>query len=63
MTTLELGRAGEDLAAARERAYEAVGLISWDGEQHRTDIARAAAAGEVAVPAGSSAPGGDSDPT
>lgn len=41
---------GADLAAARERAYEAVGLISWEGEQHRSDIARAAAAGEVAVP-------------
>ncbi|MGW9825517.1 phosphoribosylamine---glycine ligase [Brevibacterium pityocampae] len=54
---------GEDLTTARERAYEAVGLISWDGEQHRTDIARAAAAGEVAIPAGSTAPTGDSDPT
>ncbi len=28
-----------DLARARERAYEAVSRISWDGEQHRGDIA------------------------
>jgi len=28
-----------NLAAARERAYEAVGRIGWDGEHHRTDIA------------------------
>ena len=28
-----------DLVRARERAYEAVSRISWDGEQHRTDIA------------------------
>ena len=28
-----------DLARARERAYEAVYRISWDGEQHRGDIA------------------------
>jgi phosphoribosylamine--glycine ligase len=27
------------LAAARERAYEAVDRIRWDGEHHRTDIA------------------------
>jgi phosphoribosylamine--glycine ligase len=30
---------GETLAAARDRAYEAVGAIRWDGEHHRTDIA------------------------
>jgi len=30
---------GGDLAAARERAYEAVERIQWNGEQHRTDIA------------------------
>lgn len=29
---------GDDLAAARERAYEAVGKISWPGEHHRSDI-------------------------
>ena len=31
------------LAEARERAYEAVGKISFEGMQYRTDIARAAA--------------------
>jgi phosphoribosylamine--glycine ligase len=30
---------GADLAAARRRAYEAAGLIRWDGEHHRSDIA------------------------
>jgi phosphoribosylamine--glycine ligase len=30
---------GSDLGAARERAYEAVAKIRWDGEHHRTDIA------------------------
>jgi phosphoribosylamine--glycine ligase len=30
---------GADLGEARERAYRAVGEISWDGERHRTDIA------------------------
>jgi phosphoribosylamine--glycine ligase len=30
---------GRDLAAARELAYEAVGGIRWEGEQHRSDIA------------------------
>jgi len=30
---------GEDLAAARRRAYEAVDLIHWEGEHHRLDIA------------------------
>nr|WP_272902355.1 phosphoribosylamine--glycine ligase [Brevibacterium daeguense] len=41
---------GPSLADARDRAYEAVSLISWDGEQHRTDIARGAAEGAVVVP-------------
>jgi phosphoribosylamine--glycine ligase len=35
---------GEDLPAARARAYDAVSQIEWDGEQHRTDIAEAAIA-------------------
>jgi phosphoribosylamine--glycine ligase len=35
---------GEDLAAAREKAYLAVSMISWDGEHHRRDIAEAAVA-------------------
>jgi phosphoribosylamine--glycine ligase len=30
---------GADLAAARDRAYEAVGRIRWNEEHHRTDIA------------------------
>jgi phosphoribosylamine--glycine ligase len=30
---------GPDPATARSRAYAAVGLISWTGEHHRTDIA------------------------
>jgi phosphoribosylamine--glycine ligase len=30
---------GTDLAAARDRAYDAVGKISWKDEHHRTDIA------------------------
>lgn len=29
---------GDDLVAARRRAYDAVGRIGWDGEQHRSDI-------------------------
>jgi phosphoribosylamine--glycine ligase len=31
---------GRDLSAARERAYEAVARIRWDGERHRHDIAK-----------------------
>jgi len=30
---------GRDLAAARDRAYEAVARIRWNGEHHRSDIA------------------------
>jgi len=33
---------GPDLATARERAYAAVGHISWPGMHHRSDIASAA---------------------
>ncbi|MCT1766426.1 phosphoribosylamine--glycine ligase [Brevibacterium casei] len=40
---------GADLDEARARAYAAVDEISWDGEQHRTDIAEAAAAGTIEV--------------
>jgi phosphoribosylamine---glycine ligase len=36
---------GPTLAAARDRAYEAVSLISWPGRHYRTDIAREAARG------------------
>ena len=35
---------GEDLGAARAAAYEGVDAISFDGAQHRTDIAQRAAA-------------------
>jgi phosphoribosylamine--glycine ligase len=41
---------GEDLASARGRAYEGIGLIRLDGGQYRRDIAERAARGEVAVP-------------
>ncbi|GAA2012839.1 phosphoribosylamine--glycine ligase [Brevibacterium samyangense] len=41
---------GATLDAARERAYAAVDLIDWDGEQHRSDIALAAAEGRISVP-------------
>lgn len=41
---------GEDLVDARRKAYEAVERISFDGEHHRTDIALAAAQGEIKVP-------------
>jgi phosphoribosylamine--glycine ligase len=41
---------GEDLAAARKRAYEAASRISWEGVQYRTDIALKAERGEITVP-------------
>ena len=41
---------GEDLNEARETAYEGVGKISFDGAQHRSDIALKAARGEITVP-------------
>ncbi|HNI71833.1 MAG TPA: phosphoribosylglycinamide synthetase C domain-containing protein, partial [Marmoricola sp.] len=37
---------GADLNQARDRAYQGVGAISFDGAQWRTDIAARAAAGE-----------------
>jgi len=37
----------DSLAAARARAYEGVAAISFDGAQHRTDIAARAAAGDA----------------
>ncbi|GAA0037203.1 phosphoribosylamine--glycine ligase [Brevibacterium metallidurans] len=40
---------GTDLDEARARAYAAVDEISWDSEQHRSDIAEAAAAGRIAL--------------
>ncbi|ACQ81842.1 phosphoribosylamine/glycine ligase [Beutenbergia cavernae DSM 12333] len=42
---------GEDLDAARAVAYDALARISLDGAQHRGDIAAAAAAGAVVLPA------------
>ena len=35
---------GNDLPDARKKAYTAAAVITWDGEQHRTDIAADAAA-------------------
>ena len=35
---LAVGAVAESLQGARDSAYEAVGRISWRGEQHRTDI-------------------------
>ena len=40
---------GEDLEHARDRAYAGVDAISFDGAQHRADIALAAQRGEVHV--------------
>ena len=44
---------GDDLAAARDKAYAGVEKIRLDGSLHRTDIALKALRGEVVVPAGS----------
>ena len=41
---------GEDLEAARSRAYDAVDKVTLDGSHHRRDIALKAQRGEVAVP-------------
>ena len=42
---------GDDLAAARDSAYELVDRVELRGSHHRTDIALAAAQGRVLVPA------------
>jgi phosphoribosylamine--glycine ligase len=42
---LAVSALGKDLAEARQRAYEAVSLISFEGMHHRTDIAEEAASG------------------
>jgi phosphoribosylamine--glycine ligase len=47
---LSVTAVGVDLNQARERAYSAVNLIGLDGSHHRSDIALAAANGEVVVP-------------
>jgi phosphoribosylamine---glycine ligase len=43
---------GEDLATARARAYEGVGLIELRGSRHRTDIGLKAERGEITLPSG-----------
>jgi phosphoribosylamine--glycine ligase len=40
---LSVSAAGPSIAEARDRAYEAVGRVSFEGMQHRTDIAALAA--------------------
>ncbi|MDR4532049.1 phosphoribosylamine--glycine ligase [Glutamicibacter sp. PS] len=40
---------GDDLAAAREKAYAGVAEISWPGAQSRSDIALKAANGEISL--------------
>ena len=47
---------GNNLDDARAKAYAAVDEIKWDGEQHRTDIAEAAAAGRIELASGYAAP-------
>ena len=39
---------GDSFDEARERAYEAVDLINFEGKQYRTDIGKRAAAGREA---------------
>ncbi|NIJ14933.1 phosphoribosylamine--glycine ligase [Saccharomonospora amisosensis] len=43
---------GDDLAAAREQAYERVAKVHLPGAHHRTDIALRAVRGEIVVPTG-----------
>jgi len=47
---LSVTATGVNLLEAHRRAYQAVEKISFTGEQHRTDIALAAALGEIRVP-------------
>ena len=47
---LSVTAVGADLDEARARAYLAVADIVWEGEQHRTDIALAAAEGRIRLP-------------
>jgi phosphoribosylamine--glycine ligase len=39
---LTVTASGDDVREARDRAYAACAKISWEGEHHRTDIARRA---------------------
>jgi phosphoribosylamine--glycine ligase len=48
---LSVTATGPDLAAARARAYEAVGRIRLDGSHYRRDIGLRAERGEIVVPA------------
>ncbi|GAA5228085.1 phosphoribosylamine--glycine ligase [Paeniglutamicibacter antarcticus] len=43
---------GADLHAARAKAYAGIAAISWDGAQHRTDIALKAANGQIKLSEG-----------
>ncbi|WP_043474084.1 phosphoribosylamine--glycine ligase [Paeniglutamicibacter gangotriensis] len=43
---------GADLHSARAKAYAGVAAISWDGAQHRTDIALKAANGQINIAEG-----------
>jgi phosphoribosylamine--glycine ligase len=47
---LSVTASGEDLAAARQAAYDTVGRVAFAGAQYRTDIALRAVNGEIAVP-------------
>jgi phosphoribosylamine--glycine ligase len=47
---LSVTASGEDLAAARQAAYDVVGRVAFAGAQYRTDIALRAVNGEVTVP-------------
>jgi phosphoribosylamine--glycine ligase len=47
---LDVMAMGADLASARETAYQAVSLVRLDGAHHRSDIALAAARGEIHIP-------------
>jgi phosphoribosylamine--glycine ligase len=49
---LSVTATGDTLEQARERAYEAVGLITLPGSHHRTDIAAKAIKGEITVTTG-----------
>ncbi|WP_083955951.1 phosphoribosylamine--glycine ligase [Tersicoccus phoenicis] len=53
---------GEDLNAARQRAYTGIGHIRLDGGRYRRDIAAAAAAGRIEVPAAAARPPRRPDP-
>jgi phosphoribosylamine--glycine ligase len=47
---LSVTATGEDLAEARQRAYDAVGAIRLEGGHYRRDIALRAVRGEISVP-------------